>query len=270
MSSENPDHYKYMPKVPGENSDLPAEPPQLSPEPEYEEETSWEEELEREERLAESGREEDSGEVVFQEEMPLIVRLLYEVLGPYVVPTVASLFIFLLTILKVALPGAALPYSLTVFGATCIVPAIVMVVLLRVGAVSSFSLYDRKERMVPYLIGFLALGATTLFFVFKGAGAWIWTLFLGGTIIALANFLLNFKIRISNHCSAAAALLAVLLVLNHYALPQVSIFWWTVGALGAIGFNGTVAILYGRHTIWDVLCGYATGFLGVILCALIR
>lgn len=277
MNSENNDHFRYMP--PGSVPEAPEKPEDvevteeiiIASEPEISSRDTEvlnvrikEKEEERDnERDYERGDEE-------ARDVPLILKILYGIVSPVLVPTYASLFIFLLSVLVLVVPEATAPYTLTVFGATCIVPLIAIYVLMKVGALTSFEMYDPRERTVPYVIEFLALGGTTLFFLFKGANPWIWTIFCGATAVALVNFLINFRMRISNHCSAMAALVATLIVINQNGIPQVPLFWWMVGALAFCGFAGSMAIWYGRHSIWEVLAGYATGFLGVILFSLIH
>lgn len=199
-----------------------------------------------------------------------MMRFFNGLMSPLLVPSYISLCIFMLSVLHLVAPGAALPYTLTVFGATGVVPFVAVMMLRKVGAAGSYELYSRPERVIPYILYFLALGAVTLFFIFKGANAWIWTIFCGGAAATLANFLINFWIRVSCRCSAMAALVAALLVVNRYGVPQESLFWWIVGAVFFAGLAGTLAVVVGRHALKDVLIGYATGFLGVILFTLIR
>lgn len=277
----NPDHYRFMPRPQGEEEhENKTEIPVIS-----EENPGGEQEVEvisvsakipdapapepekEEEEKSFLGEEPYEG-IAWMETVP--VRCVYNILSPLVIPTVATWFIFTLSLLKVVVPGGEIPYSLTVFAATCVVPLIALYVLFRVGAVKSFQMYRRKERIVPYLLEILALGAVALFFVYKGANPWIWGIFCGATAAALVNFIINFWLRVSNHCSAIAGLLAVLLVIHKYGLPPVSLLWWVIGVVIATGIIGSMAIGSGRHSIWEVLAGYATGFLGVFLFSLIH
>lgn len=285
MSNENPDHYRFMPRAKGEENEEDTAPRQeeATPERETEETVTLIVEETQEEQydkpgsapsgatgsVAPAGTSAVSGNA--EPWMDSIgMRLLYGFFSPLLVPTFVTLIIFLLTILAVVVPGGALPYSLTVFGATCLVPFIAIYILMRVGAVKDFLMLDPRERTIPYIIEFLALGGVALFFVFKGANPWMWSIYCGGAAVTLANFLINFRMRISCHCSAMAAMVAALIVINSYGLPQVSLFWWVVAIVFFAGYVGTVAIYYGRHTLWEVLAGYATGFLGVILFSLIH
>ena len=198
------------------------------------------------------------------------MAFIYHFFGPLLIPTYATLLIFQLSILSIMAPSATLPYTLTVFGVTCVLPFVALIILHRIKAIDRFQMPEPSERIVPYVIQFLAFGAITLFFLFKGASPWIWTVYCGAAAISLVNFVINFRIRISNHCSAIAGMLAVLIVIQTMGYPQHNVAWWAIGCVIVAGLVGTGAILIGRHTLWEVLAGYATGFLGIILFSLIR
>lgn len=202
------------------------------------------------------------------EAVPL--RVIYNIFNPLLAATYATLFIFLLSILSIVAQGATAAYSLTVFGATCVIPLIVIFVMQRLGLVGSMRMYKASERTIPYVVEFLALGAMSLFFLYKGAHPWIWTIYLGGAALALVNMVINFKLRVSNHCSAIASLLAVLIVIEGHGLPPHSLFWWVVGAAILIGIIGLASMTIGRHRLSEVLIGYATGFLSIILFTLLH
>lgn len=200
-----------------------------------------------------------------------ILRLFYDFLNPLLVPTYATLLVFELSILSITLPhGAALSYTLTVFGISCILPLLTFLFLRRIGAISSITLETRRDRIVPYIIEFLAMAAVTVFFVFKGAPFWLWLIYCGGATTIFINMLLNFRWRVSCHCSAIAAVLATLIVINSDGIPHPTLAWWAIGTALLAGFLGTGAMLLGRHRLRDVLIGYATGFLPIILLTLIR
>lgn len=288
MGDINPDHYKYMPHSTEES---PEGQRQAETEETAAEETaavrdqapdngSFSEETEPEKELHNTESHDAGYELKKEPEEEsaafssirnsVLAGFIYNIFSPFFIPTVATLLIFLLSLLAVVAPGAVTPYALTVFGATFLLPVLTIFVLQKIGIIQTFQLSDRSDRLVPYVIEFLALGAMAIFFIVKGASPWIWTIFCGGAAIALANFALNFKWRVSNHCSAIAALLAVIIVIQTYGLPQRPLFWWAIGASLFTGIIGSLAIIKGRHTLWEVVLGYATGFLGIILFSLIH
>lgn len=268
MATDNSDHYKYMPKQPGM--------PPLDEEKETLADSGMEADipvsLQEEIDLKEIDPDEylELDEEIVPDGTPVAFKVLYGVFSPLLIPSYISLIIFLLSVLVIIVPSAVIPFTLTVFGATCIIPLIAVYVLMRVGVIHSLEMYGKNERIVPYVIETLALAGIALFFHAKGANLWIWTMYCGGAAASLVNFILNFKMRISSHCTGMGAFVAALIVINSYGFPQVSLFWWMVGALFFAGVVGSLAISYGRHTLWEVIAGYATGFLGVILFSLIN
>lgn len=280
MSDINPEHLKYMPHSPEEEErvdTLRDENPEEEVMELVEEEITIIPEVDEKEALREVSDDNISGVAESTarcgESWDLwqpILRGLYDLLSPLTAPTIATIWLFTLSIIRVIAPSAGTAYSITVFGATCLVPLLLYFVLSRIGIVESFSLPQRRQRVYFYIIEFVAFGALTWFFLNKGAAPWVWTLYCGAGVVALANFLINLRFRISNHCSAMAALLAVLIVINRDGVPQHPLLWWVVGTVAAIGYVGTMAMLLGRHSLWEVLAGYATGFLGIILMSLIR
>lgn len=271
---DNNEHYKYMPKAPGTEPEVPQptrqaeEPPvtEAAPQPLMEMPEPGRLHIRKQQAAAAVAAEKEPAE----EAESAIFPIIYGIFSPVMVPTYVALFVFLLSILAILVPGAATSYTVTVFAISCIVPMVALSILMKTGVVKSFRMLSRRERVVPYIVEFFALGAVALFLIFKGAYAWIWTIYIGAAAVALTNLLINVRMRISNHCSAMGALLASLLVINNYGFPQVSLFWWVVGTLFFAGVVGSIAMTYGRHSLWEVLAGYATGFLGVILFSMIH
>lgn len=275
---ENPDHYRYMPRPKGETpeaAESEAAEEVLVTETVVEEivirETEPTEEPKTEETSLNPEEEEDAFKIspLWKTLAKGTLKFFYDVLNPYLIPAYATLLIFELSVFSMIAPGAALPYTLTVLGATCVLPVIALVILLRIHSIESLGLDRRGNRLFPYIIEFLALAAMTIFFAVKGAVAWLWLIYCGATTTVLLNMLINFKIKVSNHCSAIAALLAVLIVIRADGLPHHSLGWWALGTVMAAGILGTAAMVLGRHKLQDVIIGYATGFLPIILFSLI-
>lgn len=198
-----------------------------------------------------------------------VAKFFYDIFNPLLVPAYATLLLFELSILGLASPQAALPYTLTVLGATAFIPVLLLFLLKRFGAISTISLSRRTERTLPYIVSFLMLGAMTLLFVFRGAPAWMWLIYCGATAVPLVNMLVNFRLRVSSHASAIAALLAMLVVIQKNGMPVHPLGWWAISAALMCGVIGYAAMTVGKHSILEVITGYATGFLPLILFSLI-
>lgn len=280
---DNPDHYKYMPHLPGEEerekseeenetqaalSDLGEEPvaTDTTPEPaayEDREETAPEKTVEPEL---------EEWQPVSPEAMMLkgFMKFIYDLFNPFLIASYATLLIFELSILSVVVPGGALVYPLTVFGATCLFPVLALIVMKSVKIIGSMNLEKRSERVYPYIIELIAMGAVTVFFFIKGAPSWLWLIYCGASATILINLLINFKIKVSNHCSAIAGLLAVFMAIQGDGVIHEGLGWWAIGTIIMAGIIGSIAILFGRHSLKEVLAGYITGFLPIALFTLIH
>lgn len=199
-----------------------------------------------------------------------IAKFVYDVFNPFLIPAYATLLLFELSVLALTAPGATLAYTLTVFGATCVLPLVVLLFLRRVGVISSLSMPDRASRTLPYAVALLTIGAVTVLFVYRGAPAWIWTIYLGGCVTVLLNLLANYRVKVCNHASGAAALLAMFVVLQMKGMPVHPLGWWVIATVIVCGVVGASAMLVGRHRLIDVMVGYITGFLPIVLISLIH
>ena len=266
----DPEHLKYMPRPAGENARIPEEDTKEEVKEEAAEFQSAPAEVKPSVIGLQKEEKKEVAEMELEKESYPFLRIIYAFFSPFLAPTIATWWIFSLSVLQIYHPGAGTPYAFTVFGATCIVPVIALLILLKVGAIKTVDILSPKERILPYFLQIVALGAVTFFFIYRGAPAWIWTVFCGAAAVGVVNLILNFFIRVSNHCSAMAGLLAVLLVINSHGMPIHPLMWWAVGVAACGGLAGAFAIIIGRHSVWDVFAGYATGFLCIILFSLIH
>lgn len=281
----DPEHYKYMPHAPESEQELPeaietdspvAEPlsqlsesnPTLS-EPELPDAGS---ELRVVESESPSGS--DSHSPLHS---PLLTMLssglcqfFYDIFNPLLIPAYCTLLLFELSILAVTAPGSGMAYTLTVLGATCVFPVLGIGLMRMVGLIDSISLQDRKQRFYPYILSLIGMVAITLFFAYKGAPLWMLDIYIGAAAVVLINFILNFFIKVSNHCSALAAALAMFFAIQNAGFPHVSFEWWCIGTILLAGIIGSISIFFGRHNLKEVFVGYATGFLPVILFSLMK
>lgn len=284
----NPEHYKYMPHTPGEE---PLEP--QVPEGERREDGAAEEVVIVEEiEVVEAALPESDAPAPVdgeEDERPIdrasnksvaagflmlmskaLMQFLYDIFNPFLLPAYCTLLIFELSILAMTSPGAAVAFTLTALGATCLFPLIVIALLRGLGVIDSISLSSRRQRIFPYILMFIGMGAFTIFISVKAAPQWMLDVYLGATTMVLVNFIVNFFLKVCNHCSGLAGILAMLFVIHKSGLPHFSLDWWIIGTVLLAGVIGAIAILTGRHKLSEVFVGYATGFLPVILFSLLK
>lgn len=199
-----------------------------------------------------------------------ISHLLSWLLVPLMMPVYGTLLAFGLSILAFTGMGVRIAFVGVVFAFNVLIPSLAVIILKRMGFVRDIGLNDRDERLVPYLICITGLVGTALFMSYKGAPEWLVMFYYGGAAAGLVEVVINRWWKISVHSAGIAGLVAMLLhlLLYDYSLP--STFAWLLVAVALAGMLGSARIWLGRHTLGQVLAGYAVGFCAVYFLMMIR
>jgi len=192
--------------------------------------------------------------------LKLVSSFLSALLHPFFLPTIA-LFLFLLldTHISITLTQQGKQFLLLiVFFNTAIVPMLLIYLLKRMKIISSISLKDRKDRVVP-----LALGAG--FYVFNyflllriGLPPFINFYFAGATFVVLAAFLITLRWKVSIHMMGIGAITAFFLSIG-LVLP-VNVTTIMVSLFLFSGAVGSARLLLKAHSARQVFAGYLVGF----------
>lgn len=196
-------------------------------------------------------------------------HLLSWVLVPLLMPLYALMICFHISVLQFASLQTKWSFCLIVFCITAVIPMMVILLLKKLGVIEDVGLNGRKERLIPYIISILTLGASGWFMLAKGAPLWAGMFFFGGALAAVINLIVNFWWKISAHAAAAAGVVALLVCISREAMPHPHIEVWVAVAIGIAGLLGAARVWLGRHTVLQVLAGSAVGFLSVFFLTLI-
>lgn len=185
------------------------------------------------------------------------------VFGPLLMPVYAIILIFGLSILYFVPTSAKVWFTLFVFGLNVLLPGVLVLALKRFGVVSDIGVNNRTERFIPYLITLLCLAGTAWLLYSKAFPDWAVKFYIGAAVATLVVMLINFRWKISAHATAVAGLVALLLRLSHqpYVMPQEQT--WLIIAIAVAGLTGSARLWLNRHTLTQVLAGYAVGFCAV-------
>ena len=188
---------------------------------------------------------------------------------PMMMPVYGAIIAFALSILSFNMLSVRVLFIGLVAGINLMLPISVIIILKRVGVLSDYGVNRRSERSLPYLIGIVCLIATAVLLYFKYAPLWFVAFYVGGALAGIIELLVNLRWKISAHAAGAAGVVALLtyLVLYDFSLP--SAFGWLVGAVAIAGLVGSARILLGKHSVWQVLAGYAVGFAAVYIPLLV-
>jgi hypothetical protein len=191
------------------------------------------------------------------------------VLHPLLMPT--WLLVVLLTFFPTAIQPAqawGLVVLLIFFGMTFILPVLNMLFFKITGTISSFSMPNRQDRMLPSLL-ITALYATLSFmFYWKVAAIPIFfKLMVIVTMLSAVVMIGTFFLKISAHAVAACGLAGILLAMATLS----SISELILPALVVIVLAGVTMssrLLLNAHTLhevgWGGVLGFAVGFAGMV------
>lgn len=138
-------------------------------------------------------------------------------------------------------------------------PSITLLLLSALKFIKSVEVYDRQERIIPYITsGFFYIWA---FYVFYKEGFYpqITFILLGSTIAVFLNFMINILVlKVSMHASGAGGMVATIMILLPYAYyNSLPLFLITIVIAGCIG---AARLVLNKHTEREVYLGYLTGF----------
>lgn len=149
---------------------------------------------------------------------------------------------------------------------TFVFPAITILLLAALKFIKSVNIYDRQERIIPYIAaGFFYIWAFYVFYR-EEMNSQIQFILLGATIAIFIDFLANILLlKISMHTTGGGGLIAMVMLLTPYtefnALPVLLIAILVAGCIGA------ARLALNAHTEREVFYGYLSGFFSFMVAA---
>lgn len=189
---------------------------------------------------------------------------------PLAMPVYGILLAFGLSILHFLPMSVKTSYTLIVAGINIGLPAVTFYLMKWLGIISDIGLNNQKERFVPYIVTMLCMLGTGFFFWQRHAPMWLVMFFVGGAVAGLINTIVNFRWKISAHTAGIAGIVALLVRIMHEGAVSPHIMSWLVISILASGLLGSARVWLGRHTVMQVICGYAVGFCSVFFLTMIK
>lgn len=192
-----------------------------------------------------------------------ISHILSWVFVPLLMPVYASILAFNYSMLSFTGLGTRWMFALIIFIVNVAIPSVLVLILKKIGVVQDVGLNNRQERFFPYVICILALIGTSLFLSFKGAPQWLVMFYMGAAAAGIVEVIINRWWKISVHAAGIAGIVALLtyLLIHEFSMPGIQ--GWLIASIAIAGLLGSARVWLGRHTVLQVLAGYAVGF-GVV------
>lgn len=217
-----------------------------------------------------SSKDKDDDKSLGEKITDVVSNLLSWILVPLLMPVYGLMLAFGLSILDVAPMGMRIAFTLIVAGICVFVPMVLILLLKKMGMINDVGLNGRQERLVPYIITIICFGATAWFMAAKGAPLWLSLFFAGGALATVICTVVNFWWKISAHAAGIAGVVALLIRIEKDGSAEPELFFWLILTLLLTGLLGSARVWLGRHTVWQVLAGYAVGFCSVFFLTMIR
>lgn len=217
-----------------------------------------------------SSKDKDDDKSLWEKITDAVSNLLSWVLVPLLMPVYGLMLAFGLSILDVAPMGMRIAFTLIVAGICVFVPMVLILLLKKMGMIEDVGLNGRQERLVPYIITIVCFGVTAWFMAAKGAPLWLSLFFAGGALATVICTVVNFWWKISAHAAGIAGIVALLIRIEKDASAEPELFFWLILTILLAGMLGSARVWLGRHTVWQVLAGYAVGFCSVFFLTMIR
>lgn len=195
-------------------------------------------------------------------------RLVSAIINPLVVPSLAFLILFSLPAYFALLLPAKVKLMLlsVVFINTAILPLLSLIMLKRIGLISSLGLEVRDERLYPLLLGAILTYLTYFLFHRLSMPSVYATFLFGTTMVALLMLIITWKYPISIHLAALGGISGMLLGLQLRGMAP-AIDWLAISLLVS-GMLGTARMLQNAHNGLQVVLGWLLGFAVMTACFL--
>ncbi len=189
---------------------------------------------------------------------------------PLLTPVYAIVLIFSVSSLSItSQPMTRIAVTSIIFGLNCILPMALIYLLKRLGMVSDIALNRRRERALPYLVVIMCYILSAYYLYSHSAPSWVTMFYAGGALTAVVNFTVNFRWKISAHAAAMGGVFYVLVRIAHATPTDAAVACLIAWAL-LTGLLGGARIWLRRHTLLQVLAGFANGYLWVWLMSRIQ
>lgn len=141
-----------------------------------------------------------------------------------------------------------------------VVPAILILMLQRLGIVSDISLRIRRERFIPYIITLLSYSAMILFYYRMRMPLWFMMIMVASVVIMIIAIIITLRWKISAHMFGVGGLLGGAMAVSYY-VERTNPYYMFMGLFLIAGLVGTSRLILRRHTLSQVIAGFLLGFM---------
>ncbi|MBR6284075.1 MAG: hypothetical protein IKR25_07255 [Muribaculaceae bacterium] len=161
--------------------------------------------------------------------------------------------------------GTRIAVLMMVFGITCVLPVLCIGLLHHFGIISDKLLDKQHERLYPYAFAVLCYLGATSYLHHIHAPQWFIMFMVGGCVACFISLVVNLFWKISAHMAGIGGIVALLYQIHVQGLSAFNLFWLLCFTILLAGMLGTSRLALKRHTLLQVLFGFANGYASVTL-----
>lgn len=195
----------------------------------------------------------------------ILSKVVSLLLSPLIIPTYAVIIALWSTMLALNPLQVRISVTLLICMITCVIPLVGIFILYRLKIISDVEVNVQKDRLYPFIITALCYVASVVLLWRSKAPVWMMNFFWGAFAANVVMLVVNLRWKISGHATAIGGLVGMCfrIMSMHLELYPQQMAWITAAAVIVAGMVGSARLDLERHTLGQVLAGYANGFLCV-------
>ena len=170
--------------------------------------------------------------------MKIFARICSTIFHPLIIPTVGIFISLFFSYMSLLGDQYILTYTLLVALFTILFPCIGVLMLYKMKLITSVGLVNREERTLPYIIFLVCYVACAVYLWLAGLRGIQFGFVVGGIVALICDLIINRWWKISVHMTAIG---------------------------GMTGLVFIMSILLKRHTLGQVISGFANGFIWICI-----
>ncbi|NLX66725.1 MAG: hypothetical protein GXZ19_08175 [Bacteroidales bacterium] len=139
------------------------------------------------------------------------------------------------------------------------IPAILILMLYKMGVVSDLSLKKRHERIYPYLITLISYSVMIFFYYKMRMPTWFLMIMASSVAIMVLAILITLRWKISAHMFGIGGVIGTAMSVSYF-VEHSNPYFMFMGLFIIAGLVGTSRLILKRHTLGQVIAGFLLGF----------
>lgn len=192
--------------------------------------------------------------------MKSIAHLISTIFQPLMMPTYGVMLLFLYTYFGVTYTDHFWLLVTPVFLFSFAIPAVLIVILYKVGIISDLSLKVRKDRFYPYIITLVSYSIMIWFYHKMHMPTWFLMMMAASVAIMAVAIIITLWWKISAHMFGIGGLVGGAMSISYF-VEHSNPYFMFMGLFLIAGLVGSSRLILKRHTPAQVIAGFLLGFM---------